>query len=591
MNVPSGYTALDLVGFTDKGTYSSSSNYVRNDLVHYQGKIWKCKVDDTANVTPTEGAKWTVWVNSADKITDLTDVNISSVSNNQVLGYDSTSSKWKNKTLANVARTGAASDVTYDNTQSGLSATNVKGAIDEVSSDIATLTNYDANTGVKNLLPILLESGTLAGLTFTKDSDSLIANGTSTGDPASVSLFTKNATTEGGTAESGNKFTLEELGIDKSKSYILTCENNSNFKIRVFRYDNSTLISSVTLDAGASSQAVTFPANCDRIGVALVVVNGTTLTNARIKPMLRLETISDSTYQPYAKPNTELTKDDSGLTANAFENGCVNLLENKGTSATDSEVTFIVNADKTIRAYGTLGANSSTVFIINYNEVYSNFIGKRLKLSGCPKNTGLSLCRITAYRVESVDGSSGSVFDTGDGVVYEHLNNGTGTRARYQIELYNNTSSAKTVNTTFKPMITLADMPNSDYAHYVPYAKSNKELTEKLKDKEITITSSNANVSITNGKLIRKGNSLVLNIEKITLSALSANSYATIMTVTDSEMIPSQPVYALVKILNNTSSDLLVRVGADGSVTLFANGAISAFTDAYCKVVGIVGLI
>jgi hypothetical protein len=33
---------------------------------------------------------------------------------------------------------------------------------------------------------------------------------------------------------------------------------------------------------------------------------------------------------------------------------------------------------------------------------------------------------------------------------------------------------------TFKPMITLADVPNSDYAHYVPYAKSNKELTEDV---------------------------------------------------------------------------------------------------------------
>ena len=30
-------------------------------------------------------------------------------------------------------------------------------------------------------------------------------------------------------------------------------------------------------------------------------------------------------------------------------------------------------------------------------------------------------------------------------------------------------------------MITVADMPNSDYAHYVPYCKSNKELTEDTK--------------------------------------------------------------------------------------------------------------
>ena len=31
MNVPSGYTALDLIGFTDKETYNSSASYVKND--------------------------------------------------------------------------------------------------------------------------------------------------------------------------------------------------------------------------------------------------------------------------------------------------------------------------------------------------------------------------------------------------------------------------------------------------------------------------------------------------------------------------------------------------------------------------------
>ena len=62
MNVPSGYTALDLIGFTDKETYDSSASYVKNDIVHYNGSLWKCLIDDTTGVTPAEGANWTIYL-------------------------------------------------------------------------------------------------------------------------------------------------------------------------------------------------------------------------------------------------------------------------------------------------------------------------------------------------------------------------------------------------------------------------------------------------------------------------------------------------------------------------------------------------
>jgi hypothetical protein len=59
---PTGYTALDLIGFTDKGTYLSSENYVKNDLVHYGGNIWRCLIDDTSRVEPAEGVNWTLFI-------------------------------------------------------------------------------------------------------------------------------------------------------------------------------------------------------------------------------------------------------------------------------------------------------------------------------------------------------------------------------------------------------------------------------------------------------------------------------------------------------------------------------------------------
>ncbi len=59
---PTGYTALDLIGFTDQGAYSSSDNYVKNDLVHYSGNIWRCLIDDTTGIAPAEGVNWTLFI-------------------------------------------------------------------------------------------------------------------------------------------------------------------------------------------------------------------------------------------------------------------------------------------------------------------------------------------------------------------------------------------------------------------------------------------------------------------------------------------------------------------------------------------------
>ena len=59
---PTGYTALDLVGYTDKGDYVPSDTYVKNDLVNHNGSKWRCLIDDTTATTPSEGLNWTVFI-------------------------------------------------------------------------------------------------------------------------------------------------------------------------------------------------------------------------------------------------------------------------------------------------------------------------------------------------------------------------------------------------------------------------------------------------------------------------------------------------------------------------------------------------
>lgn len=63
METPSGYKELGLAGFTDKGTYSSSATYVKNDLVHDEdNSIWKCLIDDTTGITPELGDNWELFI-------------------------------------------------------------------------------------------------------------------------------------------------------------------------------------------------------------------------------------------------------------------------------------------------------------------------------------------------------------------------------------------------------------------------------------------------------------------------------------------------------------------------------------------------
>lgn len=60
-------------------------------------------------------------------IDDITDVDIATLTNNQVLRYNSTSQEWENVDLS-------ADNVSYDNTNSGLAATDSQAAIDELAS-------------------------------------------------------------------------------------------------------------------------------------------------------------------------------------------------------------------------------------------------------------------------------------------------------------------------------------------------------------------------------------------------------------------------------------------------------------------------
>lgn len=100
-------------------------------------------------------------------LNDLTDVTIASVVNGQVLTYDSTTQKWKNATIP----TPTASNVDYSNTSSGLSATKVQGAIDEVVTNINN--KHVVSTFAVNTTGWVADTTSQSGVTLYKKSVSL----------------------------------------------------------------------------------------------------------------------------------------------------------------------------------------------------------------------------------------------------------------------------------------------------------------------------------------------------------------------------------------------------------------------------------
>ena len=289
--------------------------------------------------------------------------------------------------------------------------------------------------------------------------------------------------TVNGYTDSSDEFIVLNLyvenGVQKNtdyaigKSCILTgCPSGgsaSSYFMRFFRYDGSNS----AVDVGNGVNLTPTAVNSGWKNITVNVAANTTVNNITFKPMIRLASDLDPTYQPFAKPNTELTKDDIGLTANAFANGAVNLLPNKMKSQTGNSLTIIVDNDGVVRTSGT--STGSSWLRIMQNE-YLELPAGTYRLSGCPSGGSTStdqgnyMCY--ASRFDSSNTWIDDYFDIGNGVDIPIT---TGQKLQVVIRIITGTNMNGKV---FKPMITVADMPNSDYNHYVPYAMTNRELTD-----------------------------------------------------------------------------------------------------------------
>lgn len=497
MVTPTGYTALDLVGFTDKGPYSALENYVKNDLAHYAGSIWRCKIDDTTNVTPAENANWTVFVSDRS---DLVEASIAPIETSPATAAHAQGSQlFYNDTLYKAKTAIAIGDslVVDTNIEAApkvttqldakantadlgtAAAKNSTNAVTSESADLVTSGGVYASEqniyevmgqmGAKNLLPYPYKhtTKTLNGVTFTDNGD------------GSITVNTAGA-------EATTYFTLSNKDYG---TYNWTLSGASEKEKKVGNYIISNGLSSFV-------EGLNIGYNATYTETTIFVLKDTVVDNITIYPMLRLASDTDSTYQPYAKSNQELTKETIDLLDNVNKLGAKNLLplgtlsyvkslDNNRVGTWNGNqyelygVTYTLNTDDndniiSISATGTATNRSNLYLSMNKRldieegqyilSCYGEIINPWLEITLKDKTTGETTYLNTIDNQETV----------------------VNVKNAYINSIYISVGANVSVNgKTYYPMLRLASEIDKTY---VLYAKSNKELTEDVKSLNLSFT-------------------------------------------------------------------------------------------------------
>ena len=141
------YEQLDLVSY-DKIAYLARQASVGvnpstdTSMIYWQpfGSVSEIATTSKPGLVMPDGSTITIdatgLIQATPGIANIKDVSIVSLDNKQVLRYNTSTSKWENVTLT-------GTDISYSN--SSMSATNVKGALDELKTDATTMSGQISN--------------------------------------------------------------------------------------------------------------------------------------------------------------------------------------------------------------------------------------------------------------------------------------------------------------------------------------------------------------------------------------------------------------------------------------------------------------
>lgn len=299
------------------------------------GDMTKAVYDSTNAVADAGGIVAYVAAHSgAGTLAGLDDVTLSSLAAGDTLVYNATTQKWENSTV------------------------------------IQTLTNEvkDMNNvlGAKNILLNTATTQTKNGITFTVNDDgSVTCNGTAS-ENAVIYISQHPTLAEGNYILSG----CPSGGA--SSTYEIIARRSDSTNIR----DNGdgaefTLSSSFTIS-----------------WIQIVIRSGTTVSDLTFYPMIRLASIEDDTYEPYAKTNQQLTED---VEENSTQIQTLTTQINKAYKSDDSSETTIDGADY-IPFYDSSASAMKKILVSN-----AKFGGGALYYSGraCSATTG-NFCTVSS---------------------------------------------------------------------------------------------------------------------------------------------------------------------------------------------------
>lgn len=296
----------------------------------------------------------------------------------------------------------------------------------------------------KNLLP-MFTSGTYNGYVYdVKEDGSIIISGSKGGytQPSVDCLsFLK-------------KFEGERIKLSGIPTAI---DGVSQSSIRwVVQFVGDSSIDKILYASEQSWYKITVPTNLVSAVVRLVVADGVSVSNFVVKPMMCLESVDDSTYEPYVggipSPNPDYPQEIKSVVNPVVKVVGKNLLNATLGTVTSNGITCTANGDGTYTLTGT-ASDTTDIVIFSGNMTFEN-----AKLVGCPSGGSDSTYRLFLYVNHSF---SNNVKDHGNGSPTISVHN---LNVQVLITVYKGVTCN---NLVYKPMIT-TDL-NATYDDYVPY--------------------------------------------------------------------------------------------------------------------------
>lgn len=541
----------------------------------YTAEAWATGERNGVPVGPTDpqyhnNAKY--WAEHAEygALDDLTDVEITTPTNGQVVTYNGTSQKWENKdipsdtvtqaiiapvegatslhayavgeqliyndTLYKVIAPIAVNDALVVNTNIEVSPKTVIEQVEDNASEIDDVWSTMAQNGAHNLIPYPYAHGisrTNGGATFTVDNKGVI------------SVIATGSTVDGWfTLTTDRMLTSLEVG----KSYILSGGLSSSITLNLYFIDSSNQQIGSTVVCEGSPVTITVPSGTDTVGIALHV-SATVPSAQLVYPMIRLATDANTEYKPYVPTN----RDSVSYRVNT-KLGAHNRCENNFTTQSVAQVTWTVNANTgVITVSGTPNANSYTS---SENMHLPKGVYKMHGMSGTATNVmwgtvDLRLADRTLVKTINVDSADDYILDT-TGYTYDIVD-----------VAIKRISNGVACSGTIYPLITAIEDTDPTYS---PYTMTNGELTEYA-------TLKTYRDSTTGAMFTKIGRVCLLNLESTGGYTFTASADAKIIDI-PSDFLPLYGTNISFKeVLNNKR--LFARNDNNGS-GIYTNDALSS---------------